>query len=423
MHPSVSTEPVPATRGPDTGRGSCAGVDGDVPAAVGEVLEGLLRERIAQARTLDETFARDLTERVADFTLDGGGRTRSQFLWWSMRACGGSEGERPAALRVAAALELIQTCALVLDDVMDGSSRRRGRPALHTRLEAQYPPSDTAPPGAVSFGASAAVLGGDLALVWADDIIADTAYGHGVRPRVLSLWRALRMEMVAGQYLDLQGQGRGRGQGQGPGQAAGFRSVARAMRTACLKSALYSVERPLALGAALAGADDRTTGALCSAGRNAGIAFQLRDDIEGMFGDPRTTGKPSGDDMRAGRLTCLAAVARATAASRGDTDSLSVLDKALGNPALTQAGLEEVRQVLVSTGARDAVETRIEKLLAVSARRLASAALSSPASARLARLLNAVAAPRTGVAPARTGPVRDAVPALSLTAGAAEGDR
>ncbi|GAA2944902.1 polyprenyl synthetase family protein [Streptomyces enissocaesilis] len=418
MHPSSSTEPDSTRRGPDTGHGSCAGTDRDVPAAVGEVLEGLLRERIARARTLDETFARDIAERVADFTLHGGGRTRSQFLWWSMRACGGAERERPAALRVAAALELIQTCALVLDDVMDGSSRRRGRSAFHTRLEAQYPTSRAAPPGAVSFGASAAVLGGDLALVWADDIIADTAYGHGVRPRVLSLWRALRMEMVAGQYLDLRGQG----QGQEQGQEAGFRSVARAMRTACLKSALYSVERPLALGAALAGADDRTTRALCSAGRNAGIAFQLRDDIEGVFGDPRTTGKPSGDDMKAGRLTCLAAVARATAASRGDTDSLAVLDNALGNPALTRAGLEEVRQVLVATGARSAVETRIERLLAVGSRRLAAAALSSPASARLARLLNAVAAPRTGVPPAHTGPVQDGIPAL-LTAGVAEGDR
>lgn len=419
MHPSSSTGPVSTTRGPDPGHGSCADTDRDVPAAVGQVLEGLLRERIARARTLDETFARDIGERVADFTLHGGGRTRSQFLWWSMRACGGAERERPAALRVAAALELIQTCALVLDDVMDGSSRRRGRPAFHTRLEAQYPTSRAAPPGAVSFAASAAVLGGDLALVWADDIIADTAYGHGVRPRVLSLWRALRMEMVAGQYLDLRGQGRGQGQEQ----EVGFRSVARAVRTACLKSALYSVERPLALGAALAGADDRTTRALCSAGRNAGIAFQLRDDIEGVFGDPRTTGKPSGDDMRAGRLTCLAAVARATAASRGDTDSLAVLDNALGNPTLSQAALEEVRQVLVSTGARSAVETRIEKLLAVGSRRLAAAALSSPASARLARLLNAVAAPRTGVTPAHTGPVQDGIPALLLTAGVAEGDR
>lgn len=111
----------------------------------------------------------------------------------------------------------------------------------------------------------------------------------------------MRTEMVAGQYLDIQGQ------------ATSSRSLARAIRAACLKSALYSVERPLALGAALAGADAARTQALCSAGRCVGIAFQLRDDLGDVFGGPRHTGKPTGGDIRAGKPTYLVAVAQARA--------------------------------------------------------------------------------------------------------------
>lgn len=141
----------------------------------------------------------------------------------------------------------------------------------------------------------------DLALAWADDVIADTPLAPDTALRVRGLWSSMRMEMVAGQYLDIQGQ------------ATSSLSLARAIRAACLKTALYSVERPLALGAALAGADDRTTAALCSAGRCVGIAFQLRDDLQGIFGTPEATGKPAGDDIRSGKPTYLIAVARARA--------------------------------------------------------------------------------------------------------------
>ncbi|WP_311137495.1 polyprenyl synthetase family protein [Streptomyces sp. I6] len=318
----------------------------------------------------------------------------------------GAEAEAPAALRTAAALELIQTCALVHDDVMDGSPRRRGGPSFHARLAARYPGAASPGTGAAPFASAAAVLAGDLALTWADDIVAGTDFDDAVRHRVLADWRAMRTEMVAGQYLDLHGQ------------ATGSRSVAQAIRTACLKTAQYTVARPLSLGAALAGADARATRDLCAAGRYAGTAFQLRDDIEGVFGDPLVTGKPSGDDIRSGKLTYLVAVARARAESRGDRAALSVLESSLGDVDLTEDRLWRVREVLSGTGALAVVEERIGRLLAAGERRLAAAALSPVAAHHLRTLLARVTAPAGSPAHADSaGPVA-AVPGGPRASGA-----
>ncbi|CAM5239285.1 polyprenyl synthetase family protein [Streptomyces californicus] len=170
--------------------------------------------------------------------------------------------------------------------------------------------------------------------MWADDTVAETCLPPSRRRRITAVWRAMRGEMIAGQYLDLRGQ------------AVGAASATTALRTARLKSALYTVERPLALGAALAGADRRTTDELRAAGRYAGTAFQLRDDLLGAFGDPAVTGKPSGDDIRDGKPTYLLAVARARADAAGDRRAPAVLDRAVGYPGLGDDDLAEVRSVL-----------------------------------------------------------------------------
>ncbi|MEU6762426.1 polyprenyl synthetase family protein [Streptomyces sp. NPDC046853] len=360
------------TEAPPVTGGDPPAVDFDVAAAVGRTLHEILRERLTAAVAIDAAFARGVGERVARFTLDGGKRMRSRFLWWGLRACGGpaDAAGTEAALRLGAGLELIQTCALVHDDVMDGSPVRRGRPAVHVDLAAQHA---ARPPGpGATFGTGAAILVGDLALAWADDIVADTRLPAGTAAQVRGLWQAMRSEMVAGQYLDLYGQ------------TTGSRSMPLAIKTATLKSGLYSVERPLALGAALAGADERTTRALCSAGRCAGIAFQLRDDLQGVFSDPEHTGKPSGDDIREGKVTYLLTMARARAEATGNRALLEVLDTRVGGGhALTEEDLERVRGALVETGARDLVETRIRRLLAQSVRHLDRAALARPAAAHL----------------------------------------
>ncbi|MDC7335329.1 polyprenyl synthetase family protein [Streptomyces lydicus] len=332
-----------------------------MPSAVGRVLGVLLDEQVGRAGGIDATFARDVAGRVRSFTLEGGKRTRSQFLWWGLRACGDGPGAGAVGtvLRVAAAVELLQTCALVHDDAMDRSPVRRGRPSVHVEFAERF----TAPgreARAARFGAAAAVLTGDLALAWADDTLAAAGLDGRCGARVREIWQAMRGEMVAGQYLDLYGQ------------ISGSRSAALATRISYLKSARYSVERPLALGAALADAEEATAQALCAAGRCAGVAFQFQDDLLGVFGDPERTGKPTGDDIREGKLTTLLTVARARAARRHDRAALAVLDRCVGDRGLDDAGLERVRAVFVATGARDEVAARIRRLVTRSFRHLDS---------------------------------------------------
>lgn len=358
---------------------SPASVDADVTEAVRGVLAGLLDRRTAAAEAVDPLFAEDLAARVAYFTQNGGKFNRSRLLWWAMRACGGTEpAQAQAALRIGAALELIQTCALVHDDVMDGARLRRGRPALHTDVTAQYA-EITSRSSSARLGQAAAILAGDLALVWADDVVADTGMTPESASRVRELWRSMRMEMVAGQYLDVHGE------------ATSVRSLVRAVRAACLKSALYSVERPIALGAALAGADPVTTRALCSAGRCVGFAFQLRDDLLDAFGEPGDTGKPSGGDIRSGKPTYLAAVAQARAENTGDRHALAVLRETLGREDASDAELTAVRRVFTATGARDTVESKIGRLVAQGLRHLDSAVLEPHGRSRLHALLRSAA--------------------------------
>ncbi|MEU9415853.1 polyprenyl synthetase family protein [Streptomyces sp. NPDC048272] len=389
---------------------AAATVDANVAAAVTSELGRLCAEFVAYSRSLDPTFATEVAERLATFTLNGGSRIRPRFLWWAMRACGGTDTHVAGALRIAAALELIQSCALVHDDVMDQSALRRGRPSFHAQIAQQFqsgaPPREPDPspfahsvaapagPFAHSVAASAgpfahsvAVLAGDLALSWADDLVATVDLLPPVRADVLRIWRAMRTEMIAGQYLDLHGQ------------ATSSRSAVQAIRTVCLKTARYTVEQPVALGAALAGADESTTRALAAAGRCAGIAFQLRDDLLGVFGDPEVTGKPCGDDLRSGKATYLLALAharaRATGATgaTGATDVVEVLHGCRGSGPLSGTELARVREALRSTGAPAQVERRIERLVRASDRHLTAAHLEGPAFRHLAELLRQVASP------------------------------
>ncbi|QIP84187.1 polyprenyl synthetase family protein [Streptomyces sp. Tu 2975] len=348
--------------------------------AVEAVLRDHLGERMDEARQTDAVFAEEVAGRVRDIALRGGKRLRAQFLWWGWRACGGpAEGpETENVLHVAAALELIQTCAVVHDDVMDRSSTRRGARAVHEDFAQQHSAAGMSGCPA-SFGTAGAVLAGDLALAWADDLLTATALASRQGARLQREWRAMRSEMVAGQYLDIRAA------------ATGSTAVDQAVRIACLKSALYTVERPLALGAALAGASDRTTDVLRSAGRSAGIAFQLRDDLLGVFGDPRRTGKPADDDLRDKKLTYLRAVALRLADESGDAAAAAAL-RAPG-ATLTDAQIREARGALESTGARRVVEARVGRLVHASERRLAALPGEPAAVVALGSLIRTAAGP------------------------------
>ncbi|MFI0238070.1 polyprenyl synthetase family protein [Streptomyces sp. NPDC016845] len=365
-------------------------IDAGVARTVERRLGQLLAPRVAQATAADATFGTDVAGRVARFTLDGGRRLRPQFLWWGLRVCGLPDDEQTeAAVRLGAALELIQTCALVHDDVMDRAATRRDGPALHVDLAADHEPS--AYPGRDRFGESAAILAGDLALAWADDEAAAVRLPERRAARIRDTWSRMRTEMVAGQYLDLRGE------------LTRSRSLRSALSAACLKTALYTVERPLQLGALLADAEETTLHALGAAGRGAGLAFQLRNDLDDVFADDAGSGKPAGGDLRAGKPTYLVALAHARAEADGDRHALRVLDHCLGRPGLDESDLDEVRHVLERTGARRNVEDKIRSLTARSTRHLDTAPLDPVARTRLRTLMHRAAGVRTVTAAVAQG--------------------
>jgi geranylgeranyl diphosphate synthase type I len=355
----------------------------DLPGQVQQTLTDYLQTRRAEAADLDPAFAAAVSE-LARFVLGGGKRIRPTFAWWGWRAAGGA-AEGPAAkamLRAASALELLQACALVHDDLIDESDTRRGNPTVHRKFEQIHRESGFVGDG-TQFGLAAGVLLGDLALSWADDMlhsagIAPNALARGLRP-----WRAMRTEVLAGQYLDVLGQFRGDETPQA------------ALRICQLKSASYTVQRPLELGAEFAGAGPDALHALRRFGSDIGVAFQLRDDLLGVFGDPGVTGKPAGDDLREGKRTVLIAEAVAAARAQSDQSALDLLHDVLGDPELDEDRVERVRQLLTRLGAVEAVEKRITDLtrsamLALHRGVGHRAGLAEPAASRLAELAIAV---------------------------------
>lgn len=314
--------------------------------ATGTVLKQVLDERLRHSRAVDPVFARELADRLATLAVQGGKRLRTAFTHCGWRAAGGS-GDATAALKTGAALELLQVCALVHDDVMDGSLQRRGAPALHVQIARGHWAAGMHG-SSESFGTSAAVLAGDLALAWADDLLTETALGTPHGPRLHEEWRVMRTEMVAGQYRDLHAQ------------AARSSGADEALTIAALKSAQYTVARPLALGASLAGAGEHVLDALRAAGRCAGLAFQLRDDLLGAFGDPALTGKPADDDLRSRKLTYLLAVAVQLAHATGDHQAVAAL--APDADPRSEKAVSQVRSALKRTGARGLVEAKIQEL-------------------------------------------------------------
>jgi geranylgeranyl diphosphate synthase, type I len=279
---------------------------------------------------------------VSDLLLLGK-HLRPAFCYWGWRGAGGGDCDEIVA--AASSLDLLHACAIVHDDVMDASDTRRGLPSTHRRFSAQH--TSAAWHGSPdAFGVGAAILLGDLCLAWSDEMLATCGLGPEAIRRARTAYDEMRTEVMAGQYLDLVEQARGGG------------SVERAMRVVRFKSAKYTVERPLHVGGLLADAPAALLDAYTAYGLPIGEAFQLRDDLLGVFGDPGVTGKPAGDDIREGKRTVLVALAM----DRADPTERATLEKSIGNPGIDDADIAGVRDVLVSTGATDAVETLIDEL-------------------------------------------------------------
>jgi geranylgeranyl diphosphate synthase type I len=311
-----------------------------------QLLQQTLAERRREAAAIGpavETAAEELER----YVLTGGKRTRPAFVWAGWVAAGGQPDGGVTALQLCAAMELVHASALVHDDVIDRSDTRRGTPTVHIRFHDEHrrlgwagDPTD--------YGVAAAILIGDLAAYWADDLVLRAELDSAARRRIAPVWAAMRTEVLGGQLLDIAGE------------ASRDESLDSAMRINHYKTASYTVERPLHLGAALAGADDALIADLRTLGTAVGLAFQLRDDLLGVFGDPAVTGKPSGDDLRTGKRTALVAVALARLDAE-DPVAAARLRSALGAP-LADPEVETLRTLIAATGAVADIEHRITTL-------------------------------------------------------------
>ncbi|MGL5405914.1 MAG: polyprenyl synthetase family protein [Propionibacteriaceae bacterium] len=301
-----------------------------------------------------------LTARLAaDFT-QGGKRLRPAFCAWGYRAIADEPVDPTPLLLAAASLDLLHVSALIHDDVMDASDTRRGIPAAHRQYELSFSDRNDAD----ILGRNGAILLGDLILMLSAEMFDLSGFSPEILAAARPLLATMRTEVTCGQILDITAQT------SSPGAPD---AVAQATRVLEYKSARYTVVRPTQIGAALAGANPATIATLGSFGSPIGRAFQLRDDLLGVFGDETITGKPAGDDLREGKRTILVARAFATATPAQRT----TLETLFGNPDLDSDGIATLCEILTDTGAVIHVERQIEDGLTEALEILDTAPLTS----------------------------------------------
>ena len=311
---------------------------------VQEALDRFLDEQGERLAPLGPDAAALLEE--ARRCVGGGKRLRAAFCYWGYRSVrpAPTPEEDDALVRACASLEVLHASALVHDDYMDASDTRRGRPATHKAFEAAHRSAGW-PGSSGQYGAAAAILLGDLLLSWADELLRRCGLPAHLVGDALDVFDLCRSEVITGQFLDVSVQARGTA------------DVDAAMTVLRYKSAKYSVERPLHIGAALAGASAQEVTDLAAVGLPLGEAFQLRDDLLGVFGDPEATGKPAGDDLVEGKRTVLVALALDAAPPA----EAAVLEAALGTPAAA-AQVARLREIIDASGAHAQVEHVIGEL-------------------------------------------------------------
>jgi len=317
--------------------------------------------------------------------LGGGKRFRALFCYWGWQAVAADDlfddvpdsDSFDAVILAATALEVFHAAALVHDDIMDNSDTRRGAPSAHRQFQSIHSSSGWTGP-ADAFGRSAALLLGDLLLGWSDDLF-DRAGSLVTRSAELAgraEFASMRTEVSAGQYLDILEENAWVAH---PDSTA----LARAHRVIVYKSAKYTIEAPLAIGASLGGGSSEQVASLRAFGLPLGVAYQLRDDLLGVFGDPAVTGKPAGDDLREGKRTVLIALARQRLAA----PIRELVDELLGDAELDDEQVSMIRSALVECGAVD----EVERIIAHNVERATLALQDAPLSAGARRSLHDLA--------------------------------
>ena len=298
---------------------------------------------------------------MASQMLCGGKRMRPAFCVWGYVAAAGipQDTELKPLLAAAGSLDVLHVSALVHDDLMDSSDLRRGRPAAHRQFEALHANAGWLGDSA-AFGKAGAILLGDLLVMWSAQMLHGAGVEQSALERTLPIIEAMRTEVTCGQYLDMVAQAhplRQRAPAIGSLRPTIELALDDASRVVEYKAARYTVQRPCQMGAALGSGNDELYFALGAYGSPLGRAFQFRDDLLGVFGDPQVTGKPAGDDLREGKRTVLVAHAYAHASDAGQ----KLLLQRLGDPGLDETGINELQQVIVESGAREAVESMINE--------------------------------------------------------------
>ena len=351
-------------------------------------IEGFLAERTSILRSISPDL--EPLDAFSKRFLSGGKRFRALFCYWGWEAVAGrgfdpfeAEGGRGLfpVVSAAAALEVFHAAALVHDDIIDNSDTRRGAPSAHRLFEGLHSGSGWAG-SSVDFGRASAILLGDLLLGWSDELLdeglaplPDREAARAARAEFVRM----RTEVTVGQYLDILEE-------RAWVVQSDEEQRTRAERVIVYKAAKYSVESPLAIGGAIAGATATQFDALRGFGLPLGIAYQLRDDLLGVFGDPELTGKPSGDDLREGKRTMLIAIAR----ERLAPGQRRLLDELLGDPDLAAEQVSMLQRTIADCGAVDEIERLIADNLARATAVLADAPFSRDARAELGTLAKAV---------------------------------
>jgi geranylgeranyl diphosphate synthase type I len=355
-------------------------------------LDGFLSEQGAALARVSPDLA--VIDRSARELLAGGKRFRALFCYWGWRSIAALADDSFAdpidpidgpdlgpIVSVAAALEVFHAAALVHDDIMDNSDLRRGRPSLHRSFEALHREQGWAG-SAKQYGDAAALLIGDLLLAWSDELfesgaaqVADRNAAAAARAQ----FALMRTEVTVGQYLDMLEEASWRARPESE-------LLPRAHRVVVYKSAKYSVEAPLIIGASLAEASLPQISALSAFGLPLGVAFQLRDDLLGVFGDPSVTGKPAGDDLREGKRTVLVTLAR----QKLPASAARLFDELLGDDELDEQQVVVLQSAVRDSGAVEQVESLIAHNVAAATAALVDAPLARSAREELAALADTV---------------------------------
>ncbi|GAA2005728.1 polyprenyl synthetase family protein [Brevibacterium samyangense] len=339
-----------------TGRLSGSGRLSTRDRIIGAVDDVLAADLDATAARLQEIspVAAELIDPLRAFTARGK-RIRALVTWWGFEIASRTPADPEALARIAGSVELLHAAALVHDDIIDDSDTRRGRPAVHAAFRDGHR-TDVWEGDPVLFGTGAGIIAGDLCLSLSEEMYTAAGLPGLLAPEVVRRHDDFRRDVMVGQYLDIRLQA-------APVPAADI--AARAEEVLTFKSAKYSVEQPLLLGAAIGGADGGLLEALSAFGLPLGRAFQMRDDELGVFGDPAVTGKPAGDDLRQGKKTVLVGMTLTALAEAGRDDDAAWFSARLGAADLEDAEVDRMAALMRDSGAvaafEDAIETRMHE--------------------------------------------------------------